>query len=316
MSNRFLGYAVLVPIFLGGIALFTIDISYEYLKFIDAEVFMAIYGLVTICFLVGLVKLWWIPNRDKQWIPIKNKPFIFVSLGLSVLSALTSDLDSGNQLQMLVGLFAFIMFFTVSFRLITAPTLTDGIESRIDYKRELRTFSITILATVAILALLAYSSPSVNEPESSESNTKPTSTLENEAIVTKPFVATNVLDTRTSITCTFPQMLSTYYREGVIEHILPKPETNPMIFTFSDFSQGERSLATLSYIDASQTISNVTLAVLHEDADKVVLVENGGESYLTSYTIFKKQGVAIFSKQILFPFLDVPSGTMSMGTCQ
>lgn len=125
------------------------------------------------------------------------------------------------------------------------------------------------------------------------------------------------LDTSISISCTFPQMLSTYYKEGKVEHSLPMPEKNPMVFTFSDFNTVSQGMASLSYIDSTQSISTVPLAILHEDADKVVLMENGGESYLTTYTIFKKQGVAIFSKQILFPFLGgMPSGTTAMGTCR
>lgn len=126
-----------------------------------------------------------------------------------------------------------------------------------------------------------------------------------------------MLDTGMPISCTFPQMLATYYKEGKVEHSLPMPEKNPMVFTFSDFNTASKGMASLSYIDSTQTISTVPLAILHEDEDKVVLIENGGESYLTTYTIFKKQGVAIFSKQILFPFLGgVPSGTTAMGTCR
>lgn len=125
------------------------------------------------------------------------------------------------------------------------------------------------------------------------------------------------LDTSTSISCTFPQMLATYYKEGKVEHSLPMPEKSPMVFTFSDFNTVSQGMVSLSYIDSTQSISTVPLAILHEDEDKMVLIENGGESYLTTYTIFKKQGVAIFSKQILFPFLGgVPSGTTAMGTCR
>lgn len=124
------------------------------------------------------------------------------------------------------------------------------------------------------------------------------------------------LDTGTSISCTFPQMISAYYKDGQIEHTLPKPELNPIVFTFSDFNR-EEGLASLSYIDATRTVSTVPLAIMFEDEDKIVLIENGGESYLTSHTIFKKHGVAIYSKQILLPFLEgIPSGTTAMGTCR
>lgn len=135
--------------------------------------------------------------------------------------------------------------------------------------------------------------------------------------VFKDFKSFKTLNSEFGFTCTFPQMLSTYYKEGKVEHDLPEPETNPMIFSFSNFNDPTKEMASLSYLDSTKSITNVALAILFEDSEKIVLLENGGESYLTTYTVFKKQGVAIFSKQILYPFLGgVPSGTMSMGTCQ
>lgn len=134
--------------------------------------------------------------------------------------------------------------------------------------------------------------------------------------VFKEFTSYKSISTERGFTCTYPQILSTYYKEGKVEHDLPEPETNPMIFSFSNFNNPTKGMASLSYLDSTKSITNVALAILFEDDEKVVLLENGGESYLTTYTVFKKQGVAIFSKQILFPILGgVPSGTMSMGTC-
>lgn len=134
--------------------------------------------------------------------------------------------------------------------------------------------------------------------------------------VFQDFTSFGSLDTQNSISCTYPQMLSTYYKDNHLEHSLPSPETNPMVFTFSDFNQPEQGIAKLSYMDASQSISSVAVGILYDDADKIVMLENGGEDYVTTHTIFKKQGVAIFSKQILFPSLNIPSGTMAMGTCR
>jgi len=145
----------------------------------------------------------------------------------------------------------------------------------------------------------------------------PSDTNEQELSVFRDFTSFSVLDSNTSISCTFPQVVAVYYQENQIEHALPTPESNPMVFTFSDFNTMSEGLASLSYVDASESITSVALGILHEDDEKLVLMENGGESYLTTYTIFKKQGVAIFSKQILFPVLGgVPSGTTAMGTCR
>ncbi len=158
MSNRFLGYAILVPILLGLVTLFTLSFNYEFLKLIDMEVYIAMYIFVTICFLIGLIKLWWIPNRVKQWLPIKNRPFIFVSLGLCCLIALTADLSTGNQLQILAGLFSAMILFTVSFRLITAPTLTEGVESPINYYQELKVLLVSIFGVISVTVFLILSS--------------------------------------------------------------------------------------------------------------------------------------------------------------
>ena len=144
-----------------------------------------------------------------------------------------------------------------------------------------------------------------------------TDTNKQELSVFKDFTSFSTLNTNTSISFSFPQTIAAYYRNGQIEHILSAPESNPMVFTFSDFNTMSEGLASLSYVDASESITSVALGILHEDDEKLVLMENGGESYLTTYTIFKKQGVAIFSKQILFPVLGgIPSGTTAMGTCR
>ena len=113
-----------------------------------------------------------------------------------------------------------------------------------------------------------------------------------------------------NITCTYPQVMHTSYQSGEITHELPKPETNPIIMTFTDLQQ---EVAIIQFIDATQTISEVPVVKVLDTADKFVFIEGSGEPYMTMHTIFKNTGVAIYAKQA--SLLGTPVGTISMGSC-
>lgn len=113
-----------------------------------------------------------------------------------------------------------------------------------------------------------------------------------------------------SITCTYPQLLSTSYISNAINHTLPNPETNPIIMTYSDFDD---EYASVKFIDATQTISELPLIKIFEDDEKLVFLEGANESYTTLHTIYLKEGVSIYSKEA--SLLGIPISSTGMGTC-
>jgi hypothetical protein len=156
MSNKLVGYAILIPTVLGFIALFTLGISEPLLSRVDEQVYFAVFFVVTIALLIGVVKLFWLPNREKQWIPIKNRVLLFWTVLFSVIAAASAELDFGEQLEMLIGLVSLIVIFTVSFRLITTPVKIDEQVEKIDYTKELKNLGIVFVTVIALLALLVF----------------------------------------------------------------------------------------------------------------------------------------------------------------
>lgn len=136
-----------------------------------------------------------------------------------------------------------------------------------------------------------------------------TSQINSEKSVKKYYSAIGLSDSG-EITCTYPQTLMVNYLGDEITHQLPKPETNPMIFTFSNMIGDEPKL---KFIDATRTISEIKLTKILDSADKYIFIEGTGDPYITVHTIYKKTGISIFSKQSLM--LGIPIGTLSMGTC-
>jgi hypothetical protein len=130
-------------------------------------------------------------------------------------------------------------------------------------------------------------------------------------IEVKKSFTSNDISLATQITCTYPRILNTSYNNGEISHMLPKPETNAMIFTFSELNNPKAGK--LSYIDATRTITNVELIKLIDNENKLVYVEGTGENYLTVHTIYKKSGVATFAKNV--EIFWIPSASLAMGSC-
>jgi hypothetical protein len=128
--------------------------------------------------------------------------------------------------------------------------------------------------------------------------------------VKKSFLG-NDLSFATQITCTFPQVLGTYYSNNEILHTLPKPETNPIIDTFSDLDNPK--VGKLSYIDSTQSISSVSVIKLVDNEEKIIYIEGSGENHITVFTIYKKSGVSTFIKTV--DLFGIPSGSLAMGTC-
>ena len=120
----------------------------------------------------------------------------------------------------------------------------------------------------------------------------------------------STLSASSNITCTYPQVLYVSYSGGEISHELPKPETNPIIMTFSDM---QTEVAKIKFIDSTQTISEVPILKVVDTAEKLMFLERNGESYMTVHTIYKDTGVATYAKSV--SLLGTPAGTISMGSC-
>lgn len=93
-------------------------------------------------------------------------------------------------------------------------------------------------------------------------------------------------------------------------HELPKPETSPIIMTFSDF---DSEVAKVKFIDATQTISELPIVKIIDTAEKLMFLEGNGDPYMTVHTIYKNSGVATYEKSA--SLLGIPVGTIAMGTC-
>jgi len=113
-----------------------------------------------------------------------------------------------------------------------------------------------------------------------------------------------------NITCTYPQVLHASYQSGEITHELPKPETNPIIMTFSDINS---EVAKVKFIDATQTISELPIVKVIDTAEKLMFLEGSGDPYMTVHTIYKESGVATYEKSI--SLLGIPVGSIGMGGC-
>jgi hypothetical protein len=158
MSNKFLGYAILAPIILGLIALLSISFSADLLSLVDEQIFITIFIILTISLLIGSLRLLWVPNRKKQWLPISNRMLFVVAVIISIAAATSERFDFGSQLETLLGLLSFIIFFSISFRLITAPQ--DGeTEQSVNWQKEAKNLFIVCVSIIVILATLVFLSP-------------------------------------------------------------------------------------------------------------------------------------------------------------
>ena len=133
-------------------------------------------------------------------------------------------------------------------------------------------------------------------------------TAENEVV--KLFTSTDISNAK-QITCSYPQMLSVSYYGGQIHHSLPKPETSPIIFTFSASSESDKPQ--LSYLDATKTITTVPIIKLMDNEEKTIYIDGGLENYLSVHTIYKKLGVSSYTKNVTI--FGQPIGSLAMGSC-
>ena len=121
----------------------------------------------------------------------------------------------------------------------------------------------------------------------------------------------SVIDKNTTkITCTYGQLVQTYYKGGKISHALPSKEKEPMIFSFYDIV---KTTSKINYLDSTKTITTVDVYKLFDTEDRIIFVEGGQYNYFTTHTIFKKTGVAIYNKTV--DLVGIPYGTMGMGSC-
>jgi len=154
-----------------------------------------------------------------------------------------------------------------------------------------------LLVVVLVFAWIAFSSDSPQEISDQEMS------------VTKQHFSTS-LSASGDITCTYPQTLYVSYESNKITHELPKPETNPIIMTFSDM---QTEVPKIRFIDSTQSISEVPVIKIVDSIEKLIFIEGNGDPYVTMHTIYKDSGVAIFEKSI--SLLGIPVGTIGMGGC-
>lgn len=113
------------------------------------------------------------------------------------------------------------------------------------------------------------------------------------------------------ITCTFDQTSRIEYMNSKRTYEIPPKETNPLIFTFSDLDNS--NLATLNFIDATQSISTVSIVKVFENKEKYIFLEGSGENYFTVHTIYKTEGIATYVKNVNI-FGNIAT-TTAMGYC-
>lgn len=126
----------------------------------------------------------------------------------------------------------------------------------------------------------------------------------------KEYFAGDDLSQAQDITCTYKQTVTADYFEDNISHKVPKQETNPLIFTFSDF---DKEISKLSFIDATRTITTVPIVKIYEDDFKLVFIDGAGENYMTVHTIWKDRGIGTYAKNV--DILGSPFATLAMGSC-
>lgn len=127
----------------------------------------------------------------------------------------------------------------------------------------------------------------------------------------KGYFSENDVSSADEITCTYPQTLYANYMNDSVSHGLPKPETNPIIFTFTELENSVQGQ--LSYIDATRTITTVPIVKLIDNEEKFVYIDGVGDNYVTVHTLYKKTGVSTYAKNV--QILGFPSATLAMGTC-
>ncbi len=128
----------------------------------------------------------------------------------------------------------------------------------------------------------------------------------------KEVVFSNSLVNKESMTCSYPQLLSTYFQDNEITYSLPEKETNPIIFTFSKNLNTDNEYQ-VSYIDATKIISTEPIFKILENDDKIVFIEGTGENYMTVHTIWKKEGIGTYIKNV--DILGIKSASLAMGSC-
>ena len=159
MSNKLIGYLILVPTLLSFLAISSLDLFLPFLEKVDLQVYFAAGLVITVSLLIGVIKLFWLPNRDKQWIPVKNRILLFWTVVFSIVASLSSEFEFGDQLEMLIGLISLIVIFTVSFRLITTPVEIEGVTQKINFLKEAKTFGLVAVGVIFLLILLVLMSP-------------------------------------------------------------------------------------------------------------------------------------------------------------
>lgn len=113
-----------------------------------------------------------------------------------------------------------------------------------------------------------------------------------------------------SITCEYPQLTYAKYSGETISHELPEPETQPLIFTYSNTGPNSGNLAS---IDSTRTIRNTPLIKIFENDDRISYIEGNGNAYFAIHTLYPQKGVSTYIKSV--DLLGTPSASSGIGKC-
>lgn len=123
----------------------------------------------------------------------------------------------------------------------------------------------------------------------------------------------NPLFGTSDITCKFDRIMSATYIDGSFKSTFTKKQGNPIVSNFI-FEEGS-DFGKLRYIDATETINEVDIVKLAETPETIYVINTNSDTYLETYTIFKKRGFSIYTKGANISLFNYPSGSLSIGPC-
>lgn len=114
-----------------------------------------------------------------------------------------------------------------------------------------------------------------------------------------------------SVSCVFERTTAVSYNGSAIEYSALHKESSPLSFSFVGI---DTDTPTLSANGTAGTVYSANIRVLSNTDEKIVLSEvTPTEGNVFIYTIYKNNGVAIWTKQ--YSLMGIPAGILSMGKC-
>ena len=172
-------------------------------------------------------------------------------------------------------------------------------------------FKVATVALLALVVILILSMITASPPETAEQNTQ-------ELAVVSAFNAPGRVGSLTNFTCTFG---SESYSS--VETLASKFSTeytpelkNPLVISF-DLSDIEKPKA--YFIDATETIDEMSIELLHINDDSMTLLaasnSSGVVDFLETYRLYQNLGIAVVSRTSLIMGASV-TGSTRIGNCK